>query len=73
MILIEIDAVGAGTHSFSDVLLLGKSVMQEKLHSSAKTWFPSSENCMFQHEELEKLKLKRIGQVICIWSYEITI
>lgn len=38
MILIEIDVVGPGRHSFSDVLLLlGKSVMQEKLHASAKT------------------------------------
>lgn len=72
MLLIEIDVVGPGTCSLSDVLLLlGKSVMQEKLHSSAKTWFPSSENCRFQHEELETLKPKRIGWVICIWSCEI--
>jgi hypothetical protein len=68
MLVIESGVVESGTRSFSDILLLGKSVVQEKPDSFAKTWIPRSEHSMFQHEELEQLKLKRIGQIICIWS-----
>ena len=56
-------------HSFSDILLLGKLVMREKLVFSAKKWFPGSESCMSWREKWEKLKPKQICQIVCIWSF----